>query len=81
LRKRIIGWELFHLRAGNPKYFKVNCEKDILKGIVAISFTGKKEKDWHGNSLYRRHAESEGEDRDIAFIPFASTPKHFDDII
>ncbi|MDR3193385.1 MAG: glycoside hydrolase family 127 protein [Treponema sp.] len=70
LEERDNGRELFKLHAGSAKDFKVNFEGDLLEGVCTISFTGKKERDWQDEALYRRRAEEDFEDRDLKFIPY-----------
>ncbi|MDR0731700.1 MAG: glycoside hydrolase family 127 protein [Treponema sp.] len=64
------GGELFRLHAGTPGDFKVIREKDLLEGVCTISFTGKREKDWQDDALYRSGAEGGYEDRELTFIPY-----------
>jgi DUF1680 family protein len=70
LEEKDNGAELFKLHTGTPREFKVNYEKDLLEGVCVISFTGKKEKDWRDDALYRSRAEKEYEDRELRFIPY-----------
>jgi DUF1680 family protein len=73
------GPGLFKLHAGDAKDPKVQYEKDLLEGVVTISFTGKKEKDWPEDTLYRSAAElaaeaknrgSPLEDKELRWIPY-----------
>jgi DUF1680 family protein len=70
LEEKDNGTELFKLRAGTPGDFRVNYEKDLLEGICTISFTGKKERDWQDDALYRSRGEGEYEDKELKFIPY-----------
>ncbi|GHV38819.1 hypothetical protein AGMMS49546_09850 [Spirochaetia bacterium] len=73
------GPGLFKVHADGAKDPKVRYEKELLEGVVAISFTGKKEKDWQGDggaggmdggALYRRAAEPVFEDKELRWIPY-----------
>ncbi|MDR3144880.1 MAG: glycoside hydrolase family 127 protein [Treponema sp.] len=70
LEEKDNGAELFKLHAGTAGDFKVKHEQDLLEGVYTISFTGKKEKDWQDDALYRGRAEGEYEDRELKFIPY-----------
>ncbi|MDR2069971.1 MAG: glycoside hydrolase family 127 protein [Treponema sp.] len=70
LEEKDNGTELFKLHTGTPHEFKVNYEKELLEGVCVISFTGKREKDWQDDALYRSRAEKEYEDRELKFIPY-----------
>jgi DUF1680 family protein len=63
------GRELFRLHAGNPKDITIMHEKELLEGVTTISFTGKREKDWECDDLYRT-AETVLEDKKIVLIPY-----------
>ncbi|WP_052297648.1 glycoside hydrolase family 127 protein [Leadbettera azotonutricia] len=68
------GKELFKIHAdlenGKPHNLKTAWEKDLLSGIVTLSFTGKKEKDWPSDALYRPVAPAALEDKLIKCIPY-----------
>ncbi|MDR0641888.1 MAG: glycoside hydrolase family 127 protein [Treponema sp.] len=70
LEEKDNGKELFRLHAGIPGDFKLNYEKDLLEGVYTISFTGKKEKDWQDDALYRNRTEDQYEERELKFIPY-----------
>jgi DUF1680 family protein len=66
------GKELFRLHAGesgSQKDIDVRHEKNLLEGVTTISFTGKREKDWDCDTLYRS-AASNLEDKKIVLIPY-----------
>ena len=63
------GAELFRLRAGNPGDITVTHKNDLLEGVTAISFTGKREKDWAEDTLYN-DCETSLEDKKIVLIPY-----------
>ena len=63
------GYGLFRIHAGNPEDIAIKHEKDLLEGITAISFTGKKEKDWADDTLYQT-AETVLEDKKLFLIPY-----------
>jgi len=63
------GRELFRLYAGNPDDIIVRHDKDLLEGVTTISFTGKWEKDWAGDTLYQT-AGTVLEDKKIVLIPY-----------
>jgi DUF1680 family protein len=66
------GRELFRLHAGEggtQKDIIVNHEKNLLEGVTTISFTGRREKDWTFDTLYRT-AGSVFEDKKIVLIPY-----------
>ena len=64
------GKELYRLRLGTPGGYSVVHKKDLLEGVAAISFTGKREKDWSKDALYRPLEESVLEDKELRFIPY-----------
>jgi DUF1680 family protein len=64
------GKELYRLRLGTPAGYSVTHKNDLLEGVVVISFTGKREKDWPKDDLYRPLEESAFEDRPLRFIPY-----------
>ena len=64
------GPGLAKVHAGKPDDIAVEFTPDLLKGITAISFTGKKEPDWEGDTLYRPLAETALEDKALRFIPY-----------
>jgi DUF1680 family protein len=64
------GAGLFRVHAGNPKNFKVQYEKNILEGVVTISFTGRVEKKWDNDDLYRKAADTAFEDKELKWIPY-----------
>jgi DUF1680 family protein len=66
------GKELFKVRAGCPKpdSIKVQYEKDLLEGVVTVSFKGKREKDWSSDALYRSASETVYEEKDLRWIPY-----------
>jgi len=63
------GKELFRLHAGNPNDIVIRHEKELLEGVTTISFTGKREKDWAGDTLYQ-NAGTVLEDKKITLIPY-----------
>jgi DUF1680 family protein len=66
------GRELFRLHAGeagSQKDIIVRHEKNLLEGVTTISFTGKREKDWDCDTLYRP-AASILEDKKIVLVPY-----------
>jgi DUF1680 family protein len=66
------GSELFKLHAGESgiqKDINVRYDKNLLEGVTIISFTGKREKDWDCDTLYRT-AASALEDKKIVLIPY-----------
>jgi DUF1680 family protein len=63
------GAELFRLRAGNPGDITITHKNDLLEGVTAISFTGKREKDWAEDTLYN-DCETSLEDKKIVLIPY-----------
>jgi DUF1680 family protein len=64
------GPELFNLRLGTPGDITVTHEKDLLQGVTVLSCTGKREKDWDNDDLYREAGEPILEDRELRFIPY-----------
>jgi DUF1680 family protein len=70
LEEKDNGTELYKLHGGMPKDFNIQYEDQLLGGVKVISFTGKKEKDWRDQSLYRVRGEVEYEDRELKFIPY-----------
>jgi DUF1680 family protein len=64
------GPELFNLRMGTPRDITVKHEKDLLRGVTVLSFTGKREKDWDTDDLYCGAGEPALEDRELRFIPY-----------
>jgi DUF1680 family protein len=64
------GKELYRLRLGTPGSYSITHEKSLLEGVTVISFTGKREKDWPKNDLYRPLEDSVLEDRPLRFIPY-----------
>jgi DUF1680 family protein len=66
------GTELFKIRAGSPDpaAIKVRYEKDLLEGLVSVSFKGRKKKDWDGDELYRSAADEACEEKDLRWIPY-----------
>jgi DUF1680 family protein len=70
LEEKDNGKELFRLHAGKPLDFKVKYEKDLLEGLCTISFTGKKEKDWQDDALYRTSADAVHEEKALVLIPY-----------
>ncbi|GHU72692.1 hypothetical protein FACS189450_10950 [Spirochaetia bacterium] len=64
------GPGLFKLHAGDAKDAAVRYEKDLLEGVVTISFTGKKEKDWQEDALYRSATDTAFEDKELRLIPY-----------
>jgi DUF1680 family protein len=71
------GPELFRLHAGDPGDISVTYDKNLLEGLTTISFTGKWEKDWEEDTLYRTAlCEDPGEslpvleDKKIFLIPY-----------
>jgi len=63
------GKELFRLHTGNPSDITVRHEKDLLETVTTISFTGNREKDWEGESLYGT-ADMVMEAKKITLIPY-----------
>jgi len=63
------GTELFRLHAGNPNDVTIKHEKELLEGVTAISFTGRREKDWEGDDLYGT-AGTGFEDKKIVLVPY-----------
>jgi DUF1680 family protein len=70
LEEKDNGKELFRLRAGKPSNFKVKYEQGLLEGVCTISFTGKKEKDWQDDALYRNFSDAIYEERELVLIPY-----------
>jgi DUF1680 family protein len=64
------GKELHRLHLGTPGGNSVVHKKDLLEGVTVISFTGKREKDWSKDALYRPLEESALEDKVLCFIPY-----------
>jgi DUF1680 family protein len=66
------GTELFKIHAGSPDPagIKVQYEKELLEGVVSVSFKGRKKKDWEGDELYRTAAEAAYEEKDLRWIPY-----------
>jgi DUF1680 family protein len=64
------GPGLAKVHAGKPDDITVEFTPDLLKGITAISFTGKKEPDWEGDTLYRPLTDTALEDKALRFIPY-----------
>jgi len=63
------GGELFRFHVGNPLDIAVTRKNDLLEGITTISFTGKREKDWAEDTLYRS-CQTDMEDKKITLIPY-----------
>jgi DUF1680 family protein len=63
------GDELFRFHVGNPADISVTRKNDLLEGITTISFTGKREKDWAEDTLYRT-GEASFQDKKIVLIPY-----------
>jgi DUF1680 family protein len=66
------GNELFKIYSGSPAAgeIKVRLEKDLLDGVVSISFTGRKLKDWDKDDLYRAAAGAVYEEKELKWIPY-----------
>ncbi|GHV16256.1 hypothetical protein FACS189493_1790 [Spirochaetia bacterium] len=64
------GPGLFKVHAGKPDDITVEFTPGLLEGVTAISFTGKKEPDWEGDTLYRPLGETALEDKALFFIPY-----------
>jgi len=66
------GKDLFkiHIGSSNPADAEVKFRKDFLEGLDYISMTGKKEKDWGTDDLYRPAGESRFEEKTLRFIPY-----------
>jgi DUF1680 family protein len=64
------GKELYRLRLGTPTTYSVTHEKGFLEGITVISFSGKREKDWSKDDLYRPLEDPALEDSLLRFIPY-----------
>jgi DUF1680 family protein len=64
------GKELYRLHLGTPTTYSTTHETDFLEGVTVISFTGKREKDWPKNDLYRSLEDPALEDRLLRFIPY-----------
>jgi len=47
------GAGLFKIRYGQPGDIRFQYEPEFLGGVVTVSFTGKKERDWKEDALYR----------------------------
>ncbi|MDR1446500.1 MAG: glycoside hydrolase family 127 protein [Treponema sp.] len=72
LEEKDNGKELFKLHAGQPSGFRVKYQEDLLEGLCTVSFTGKKEKDWEDDALYRNSAEAVYEEKEFFLIPYYS---------
>ncbi|MDR3192983.1 MAG: glycoside hydrolase family 127 protein [Treponema sp.] len=68
------GGELFKIHAGSPDPagIKVQYEKELLEGVVSISFKGRKKKDWEEDELYRIAADTAYEEKELRWIPYYS---------
>ncbi|GHV55315.1 hypothetical protein AGMMS49579_17870 [Spirochaetia bacterium] len=66
------GKELFKLHAGKPENVLFKFEKNLLEGVVTISFKGKKEKDWNDDQLYRplEAGDAVYEEKELNLIPY-----------
>ncbi|MDR1324857.1 MAG: glycoside hydrolase family 127 protein [Treponema sp.] len=67
------GKELCRLHVGQAANISVKYEKALLEGVTLISMTGKREKDWAEDELYRAiedSAMSAMEDKTLRFIPY-----------
>jgi DUF1680 family protein len=64
------GGDLFKIHLGNPVDIRTQYEQDLLQGVVSLSFTGWKEKDWREDELYRRLGGTEREDITLKWIPY-----------
>ncbi|MDR1468161.1 MAG: glycoside hydrolase family 127 protein, partial [Spirochaetaceae bacterium] len=64
------GAELYRLRLGTPGNYSARYEKDLLEGVTVVSFTGKREKDWPKDDLYRPVEDAALEERPLRFIPY-----------
>jgi DUF1680 family protein len=64
------GKELYRLRLGMPGAYSVTHEEGLLEGVTVISFTGKREKDWPEDDLYRPLEDPVLEDKPLRFIPY-----------
>ncbi|MDR2419429.1 MAG: glycoside hydrolase family 127 protein [Treponema sp.] len=64
------GKELWRLHVGQNAGITVKHEKALLGGVTLISMTGKREKDWVEDDLYRTLEDSTMEDKALHFIPY-----------
>ena len=64
------GKELCRLHVGQAADISVKHEKAFLEGVTLISMTGKREKDWSEDELYRAMEDSAWEDTTLRFIPY-----------
>jgi DUF1680 family protein len=63
------GNELFRLHVGKPNDINIRHEKNLLRNVTVIFFTGKREKDWDCDALYQT-AGTAFEDKKIILIPY-----------
>jgi DUF1680 family protein len=66
------GTELFRIRAGSPAphEIKASYEKDLLEGVIRISFRGRRLKDWDNDDLYRNMRAAVYEEKELTWIPY-----------
>jgi DUF1680 family protein len=64
------GKGLHRIRLGTPGGYSATHEDGLLEGVTVISFTGRREKDWPEDKLYRPLEEPDVEDTPLRFIPY-----------
>ena len=64
------GPGLHNVRCGQPRDIDFQYESDLLEGVVTVSFTGKKESDWDGDSLYRNLQDTALDEVPLRWIPY-----------
>jgi DUF1680 family protein len=64
------GRDLFKIRLGENPVFSFKYEKDTLGGVVTLSSTGKRQKDWDEDTLYRQNTKALFESVDLRWIPY-----------
>jgi len=64
------GPGLFKIHCGQPANVQFKYEQNLLEGVVTVSFTGKKEKDWDEDALYRSLQDTALEKKSLHLIPY-----------
>jgi DUF1680 family protein len=64
------GKELFKIHLGDNPDFVCRYEADFLGGVAALYSTGKKQRDWDGDTLYRPAVEGAWDEIKLRWIPY-----------